>query len=121
TLQEVLGEQVYASRTGNIRAALSGQRVAFEASHQGDGTPRHLLVQYLPRHDEHEVVQGFFVLALDVSERRQAEQALRELNETLESRVQERTEALAEVYERLLKEMATREQTQAALRQAQKM
>ncbi len=116
-LREVFGEQTYADRAQSIRTALAGRPVTFEARKDA----RHMLVQYLPRRDEHGVVQGFFVLAQDISERRQAERALRELNETLESRVQERTEALAQVYERLLKEMATREQTQAALRQAQKM
>ena len=120
--REVLGEPGYAERRTNIRAALAGQDVTFEAdSPHRDGQPRRMLVHYLPRRDTNGDVLGFFVMALDVTERWRAEQALRELNETLESRIQERTQALAEVYERLLKEMASREQAQEALRQAQKM
>ncbi|MFP5341191.1 MAG: PAS domain-containing protein, partial [Gammaproteobacteria bacterium] len=121
-LVDVVGEHAYNARSEQIKAALAGQSVVFEAymPHQ-DGTRRQSLMHYLPRRDGDGWVQGFFVLAQDVTERWQAEQALRELNETLESRVQERTNALAEVYERLLKEMASREQAQEALRQAQKM
>ncbi|MCQ4295914.1 PAS domain-containing protein [Pseudomonas stutzeri] len=122
TAHEVLGERGYAERQASIRAALAGQEVTFEAySPHRDGEPRRMLVHYLPRRDCNGAVLGFFVMALDVTERWRAEQALRELNETLESRIQERTQALAEVYERLLKEMASREQAQEALRQAQKM
>ncbi|MGM3386710.1 PAS domain-containing protein [Stutzerimonas stutzeri] len=121
-LVDVVGEHAYNARSEQIKAALAGQSVVFEAymPHQ-DGTRRQSLMHYLPRRDGDGRVHGFFVLAQDVTERWQAEQALRELNETLESRVQERTNALAEVYERLLKEMASREQAQEALRQAQKM
>lgn len=121
-LIEVVGQRAYNERREQIRAALAGESVVFEAymPHQ-DGKPRQTLMHYLPRRDTEGQVQGFFILAQDVTERWQAEQALRELNETLESRVQERTTALAEVYERLLKEMASREQAQEALRQAQKM
>ncbi|EWC43307.1 PAS domain-containing protein [Stutzerimonas stutzeri] len=122
TARAVLGEKVYAERRESIRAALAGQDVIFEASSlHRDGQPRRMLVHYLPRRDAQDKVLGFFVMSLDVTERWRAEQALRELNETLESRIQERTQALAEVYERLLREMASREQAQDALRQAQKM
>ncbi|WP_413042919.1 PAS domain-containing protein [Pseudomonas sp. YJ42] len=122
TVREVLGEEGYALRQNHIEAVLAGQTISFETSSpHRDGQERHSQVQYLPRRDANGQVQGFFVLAQDVTERWQAEQALRELNETLESRVQERTEALAEVYERLVTEMASREQAQEALRQAQKM
>lgn len=121
-LSEIVGERAYKERHAQIRAALAGEEIIFEADmpHQ-DGKLRRTWTHYLPRRGADGQVQGFFVLAQDVTERWQAEQALRELNETLESRVQERTEALAEVYERLLTEMASREQAQEALRQAQKM
>jgi len=122
TVREVIGDKAYLIRESAIQRALAGEPVNFEAyAPHCDGSARHALVQYLPRHDEQGKVRGFFVMAIDVTERWKAEQALRELNETLESRIQERTEALAQVYERLLKEMASREQAQEALRQAQKM
>jgi PAS domain S-box-containing protein len=121
-LVDVVGERAMNLRESEINRALSGEKVVFEAflPHK-DGRPRQSLMHYLPRQDKNGEVQGFFVLAQDVTERWEAEQALRELNETLESRVQERTNALAEVYERLLTEMSSREQAQEALRQAQKM
>ena len=63
-----------------------------------------------------------------VTESRQAEaalrasrQALQQLNETLESRINERTQDLARANDRLIKEIAERERAQAALVQAQKM
>ena len=121
-LVDVVGERAITARASEIARTLSGEDVVFEAfmPHK-DGQPRQSLMHYLPRRDDKGEVLGFFVLAQDVTERWQAEQALRELNETLETRIQERTNALAEVYERLLKEMASREQAQEALRQAQKM
>src|SRR5690606_23885576 len=50
-----------------------------------------------------------------------AEEALRRLNETLESKVNERTIALAEALQRLRDEASEREAAQEALRQSQKM
>ncbi|MCQ4321522.1 PAS domain-containing protein [Stutzerimonas stutzeri] len=121
-LPEVIGEQAYSIRRPQIKDALAGKEVLFEASmpHR-DGQLRQASMHYLPRRDGEGQVLGFFVLTQDVTERWRAEQSLRALNETLETRVQERTEALAEVYERLVSEMASREQAQEALRQAQKM
>lgn len=54
-------------------------------------------------------------------ELRASQQALRQLNETLESRITERTRDLARANDRLVKEIAERERAQAALVQAQKM
>ena len=121
-MRDVIGERAYDERCTQINAALAGKEVTFEATmpHR-DGELRQAWMHYLPHRDGEGEVQGFYVLTQDVTERWHAERALRELNETLESRVQERTNALAEVYERLLKEMASREQAQEALRQAQKM
>ena len=46
------------------------------------------------------VPEGIFVLSVDISERRRAEQALRELNESLERKVRERTRDLDAAKER---------------------
>lgn len=55
------------------------------------------------------------------SEREVAEQALRELNETLERRVEARTRELAEATEKLELQVSEREKAEAALRQAQRL
>jgi len=54
-------------------------------------------------------------------ELRTSQQALRQLNETLESRITTRTVDLARANDRLVKEIAERERAQAALVQSQKM
>lgn len=59
--------------------------------------------------------------AWSADERMQAEQALRDLNESLERRVGERTRELAEANRRLQVEMQERERAEEALRHAQKM
>ena len=64
---------------------------------------------------------GFIGAAHDITESKRAEQTLRELNETLERRVEERTADLRDALERLKEEAAERERAEAALRQAQKM
>jgi signal transduction histidine kinase len=51
----------------------------------------------------------------------EAEEALRVLNDTLETRIAERTHALARANDRLMKEIRERERTQSALVQSQKM
>jgi PAS domain S-box-containing protein len=57
------------------------------------------------------------------SERRlqESQEALRQLNETLELRIEERTAELAQANDRLMREITERERTQVALVQAQKM
>lgn len=63
----------------------------------------------------------FLGAALDLTERKTTEQALRHLNENLEERVAQRTQALAEANQRLQNEMYERERAEDALRHAQKM
>jgi PAS domain S-box-containing protein len=60
-------------------------------------------------------------VSLDITARKTAEAQLRQLNETLETRIVERTTQLREANSRLLKEIAEREKAQAAFVQAQKM
>jgi PAS domain S-box-containing protein len=74
-----------------------------------------------PRWGEDGSVNGFIGVALDVTDAKEAEVAMRELNETLERRVAERTADLQAALERLRREVSDRERAEDALRQAQKM
>lgn len=78
-------------------------------------------MKYLPRFGPDGAVNGFYIFVIDETERKQTEEALRNLNETLEERVATRTQALAEVNQRLQNEMFERERAEDALRHAQKM
>jgi PAS domain S-box-containing protein len=64
---------------------------------------------------------GFIGVAHDITELKQAEAALREVNETLERRVDERTADLSAALDRLQAEVGERLKAEEALRQAQKM
>jgi PAS domain S-box-containing protein len=64
---------------------------------------------------------GFIGVAHDITELKEAEAALREMNETLERRVAERTADLTEALNRLQSEVGERLRAEEALRQAQKM
>jgi PAS domain S-box-containing protein len=122
TIREVLGEAAYTLRAGYIAEALSGKACCFSisAAHR-DGSTRQALMNYLPRHGPDGAVNGFYIFVIDETERKQTEEALRNLNETLEERVSARTRQLAEANEKLLNEMFERERAEEALRHAQKM
>jgi signal transduction histidine kinase len=60
-------------------------------------------------------------VSLDITARKTAEADLRQLNESLETRIAERTAQLSETNQRLLDEIGERERAQAAFVQAQKM
>jgi PAS domain S-box-containing protein len=64
---------------------------------------------------------GFIGVAHDITELKHAETALREMNETLERRVAERTADLSAALDRLQAEVGERLKAEEALRQAQKM
>ncbi|MBV9370718.1 MAG: PAS domain-containing protein, partial [Alphaproteobacteria bacterium] len=64
---------------------------------------------------------GFIGVAHDVTELKRGEAALREVNETLERRVAERTGDLSAALDRLQAEVGERLRAEEALRQAQKM
>jgi PAS domain S-box-containing protein len=122
TILEVLGEEAYALRAPHITEALSGRPCCFSIStpHR-DGSIRQALMNYLPRHGPDGAVNGFYIFVIDETERKKTEEALRNLNETLEERVAARTRQLADANERLQNEMFERERAEDALRHAQKM
>lgn len=93
-----------------------------------DGTLHWVHVQGKVSCNAHGVPMKLVGVSQDVTERREAERRLREsqeallnLNATLESRIEERTAELAKANDRLMREMNERERAQMALVQTQKM
>ena len=78
-VKDVLGSENYQKIEKAIRQALAGRRVRFEASIvEGDGRPVWLEINYVPYIDAGGKLAGFYALTQDVSERKRAEEALRE-------------------------------------------
>ncbi len=73
TLREVVGAKGYADAESEINGVLRGERRSFERHHTEHGQDAHDLVDYLPDLDDHGVVAGFYVLVIDITERKKAE------------------------------------------------
>lgn len=86
-----------------------------------DGAYNWFLARALPIRDERGHITHWLGTHTDITAQVNAEEALRELNESLELRVAERTRELASINELLQIEMAEREQAEETLRHAQKM
>jgi PAS domain S-box-containing protein len=98
-VREVVGEAAYAVVAPYMDRVLAGERLRLEQlMPYADAAHRHIEVEYVPRMAEDGQVEGFYALVQDVSPRKATEAALRdsearlrELNETLERQVAERT------------------------------
>ena len=78
-MTEVLGEAAVARLRPHIDAALAGQEVHFETEVPFlEGGTRWIEAHYVPDRDSAGKILGFYVMILDVTKRRQMEQALRE-------------------------------------------
>ncbi|HWH22036.1 MAG TPA: PAS domain S-box protein, partial [Allosphingosinicella sp.] len=86
-----------------------------------DGSYRWVQSVSQPRWGTHGEHIGFIGVAHDVTEAKEAEVKLREMNEVLERRVYERTADLAAALDQLQAEVEERQRAEEALRQAQKM
>ena len=120
-VQEVIPDEMAREREPWIAQALSGERVSFEVSLRLPEGRRYMLVTYTPHFGDSGAILGFFALYQDITERRLAEIALKETNETLEERVRERTQALSEANAALRQENRVRAEAEQALRQAKQV
>ena len=75
TVGEVVGAATHALLAPHIAAALRGERVHFEYAGQRAGGAAHYMIDYLPDIGADGSVPGFYLLALDISARKQGELA----------------------------------------------
>lgn len=86
-----------------------------------DGAYRWMIDTGVPRFTADGTFNGFVGSLVDIEKRKRAEGALQRLNETLESRVAERTRELATALEEVRAEAQERMAVEQAFRQAQKI
>ncbi|MES2127644.1 MAG: diguanylate cyclase, partial [Pseudomonadota bacterium] len=73
TVLEVRGPEAYGRLKDKIEAALRGERMHFEHAALENGRKIHLLIDYIPDVAADGSVPGFYTMALDISERKNAE------------------------------------------------
>jgi two-component system sensor histidine kinase/response regulator len=84
TKLELLGEAQVQAEAPHLRAVFAGHAQQFESAMlDRAGAPRCIWTNYIPDFDEAGAVRGFYVLATDISERKQTELHLQQLNEQL--------------------------------------
>jgi PAS domain S-box-containing protein len=77
-LRDLLDDADYRVVEPWVMRALQGEDVTFERTMQVAGRPSlHLLVRYFPDRDGDGTVRGFYTLAIDISERKEAEERLK--------------------------------------------
>ncbi len=76
TVGEALGNTNYASRRPLMARALAGERTEFEMSNSSHGVMRHTHTTYLPDVSDSGVVNGIYVLAVDITAMKAAEDKL---------------------------------------------
>lgn len=83
-VRHIIGEPAYEAVKDKIEAALSGRKVACEVAVPYEkGGARWMSIKYVPDVDNEENVKGFYSLAMDISERKHAEEELRHLTDEL--------------------------------------
>lgn len=100
-IQQALGAERYRRLKPHIDGVLAGARQEFEI--EFDLPNRRMLARgiYIPHRDADGRVLGFFTLYQDITDLRLAERALRDANDLLERRVEERTGALTRLNQEL--------------------
>jgi PAS domain S-box-containing protein len=116
--KEIFTEAEYEMRLPYLQRAFEGRRQRFDVSIDRAGEHREFEALYVPHRTDNGEVQGIFVLYQDVTDRNEAKRGLEMANETLEARVDERTEELQTANEALAAENKRRADTEKALTEA---
>ncbi len=83
-LREVLGENAYETIRPHVEQVMAGQEVSYEVQiPYQDGGARTVNATYVPRFNQQGEVEGFVALVHDISDRKQAEVALRQSEDRL--------------------------------------
>jgi PAS domain S-box-containing protein len=94
-ISSFMSPQQYQEIEKYVALALAGQSVRYEFETVfNDGKRRYLLVDHVPHISNSGVVLGFFVFCQEFTERKKAEEALRQFNKELNNRVRQRTAEL---------------------------
>lgn len=89
SLRTLLGDAVYAQVQPYMVRALQGETLQFEATLAYATGTRTIWATYVPDIDPQGVVQGFYALVTDISERKAVEEALGQSEETARQRLAE--------------------------------
>jgi len=76
TMREFLGDDVHAELLPHIEGALRGERRKFERTGWKENAATHFLAEYVPDVRADGVVDGFFIMVLDITDRHRAEMSL---------------------------------------------
>jgi signal transduction histidine kinase len=114
-IAEVMGEKAFDIVRPYMERALQGERVEYEVELPwAAGGPKWTHFVYTPSQENDGSISGWVASVRDISERKRSQAALRELNERLEQRVEERTRALEA-------EISERQKAESMLQQAQRL
>lgn len=78
TIRELAGDERYAQIRDSVDRALSGKPVTFEHQIGNNASARIVRVNYTPHFDEQNHLHGFYVLGNDITERKRAEDTIRQ-------------------------------------------
>ena len=93
--REVVGEDTFNSIQQHLDRVLLGEKVSFDMlSLRSNGAARHAQVDCVPELAPDGSVLGYYAMARDISDLKQAQSLLKASNESLERQVDERTSAL---------------------------